>query len=222
MCIRVLFLCLTCCHGAAVAACCASCFFDGDPCWCDAHSLPLPRRWSPRGSALSLDVQEVQCSTVSQPGHRKTSEARTTATVAAAADAAAEVTAAQRICYGRQSPPSISFLLALSRSRSLRFCDALALCSTPLSFSLAYAHVYVTESPNRPSSVAWHVGDTTTLAGLSGVSASSLSPSSRSPSISFLYLSSSISVISARIVIQNLVTLSLGTNPYQELAESSH
>lgn len=182
MCIRVLFLCLTCCHGAAVAACCASCFFDGDPCWCDAHSLPLPRRWSPRGSALSLDVQEVQCSTVSQPGHRKTPEARTTATVAAAADAATEVTAAQRICYGRQSPPSISFLLALSRSRSLRFCNALALCSTPLSFSLAYAHVYVTESPNRPSSVAWHVGDTTTLAGLSGVSASYLSPSSRSPS----------------------------------------
>lgn len=87
----------------------------------DAHSLPLPRRWIPGvcGSALSLDVQEVQCSTVSQPGHRKTPEARTTATVAAAADAATEVTAAQRICYGRQSPPSISFLLALSLSQIL-------------------------------------------------------------------------------------------------------
>lgn len=218
-CIRILFLCLTCCHGAAVAACCASCFFDGDPCWCDAHSLPLPRRWSPAaGSALSLDVQEVQCRTVSQPGHRKTPEARTTATVAAT-----EVTAAQRICYGRQSPPSTSHSCSLSRALSLRFCNALALSlfNTPLFRSCIRSHV--TESPNRPSSVAWHVGDTTTLSGQSGVSASSLSPSSRSPSSpSSISLFFNLSVISARIVIQNLVTLSLGTNPYQELAESSH
>lgn len=133
-CIRVLFLCLTCCHGAAVAACCASCFFDGDPCWCDAHSLPLPRRWSPAaGSALSLDVQEVQCRTVSQPGHRKTPEARTTATVAAT-----EVTAAQRICYGRQSPPSTSHSCSLSRALSLRFCNALALSVQHPSLSLLH------------------------------------------------------------------------------------
>lgn len=66
------------------------------------------------GSALSLDAQEVQCRTVSQPGHRKTPEARTTATVAAT-----EVTAAQRICYGRQSPPSTSHSCSLSLSQIL-------------------------------------------------------------------------------------------------------
>lgn len=169
------------------------------------------------GSALSLDAQEVQCRTVSQPGHRKTPEARTTATVAAT-----EVTAAQRICYGRQSPPSTSHSCSLSRS--LRFCNALArsLFNTPLFRSCIRSHV--TESPNRPSSVAWHVGDTTTLSGQSGVSASSLSPLRVDP-LHLLPLSLflfNLSVISARIVIQNLVTLSLGTNPYQELAESSH
>lgn len=117
----------------------------------------------------------------------------------------------------RKTIPTFYLILA----RSLALSDSSSVQPPSLSLLHTLATELSSESPNRPSSVAWHVGDTTTLSGLSGVSASSL-PFESIPFISFLNLSSSISVISARIVIQNLVTLSLGTNPYQELAESSH
>lgn len=169
-----------------------------------------------RGSALSLDVQEVQ-----QHCHNHTGTPENTRS---SNDGDGSGDGSNGSASAMEYNPHLLYLI-LARSRSLRFCNALALCSTPLLFrSLAFAYVteLSRESPNRPSSVAWHVGDTTTSYGLSGVSASSLSLPFESIPFSFLNLSSSISVISARIVIQNLVTLSLGTNPYQELAESSH
>lgn len=132
------FLCLTCCHGA-VAACCASCFFDVDPCWRDAepHSLPLPRRWSPAvGSALSLDVQEVQLQHIVTKNNRSSNYGD------GSGGGGGDEGTSSNICFGRQSPPFLaigSLTLALALSDSV----TLALFNTPLFLSRTL--VYVTE-----------------------------------------------------------------------------
>lgn len=71
-----------------------------------------------RGSALSLDVQEVQH--LSQPGHRKTPEARTTATVAAT-----EITAAQHLLW--KTIPTFYLILARSFALALALSDSVTL-----------------------------------------------------------------------------------------------
>lgn len=117
----VLLLCLTCCHGAAVAACCASCFFDGDPCWCDAHSLPLPRRWSPAAGVRSFIGRAgsaVQDSvTTRAPENTRSSND---------GDGSGDGSNGSAAHLLRKTIPTfyISFLLALALS--LRFCNALA------------------------------------------------------------------------------------------------
>lgn len=108
---------------------------------------------------------------LSQPGHRKTPEARTTATVAA--KAAAEVTAAQKTF------PTLVFFLA--HSLSLRF-----------SLSLSLALFNPLHRVSRSTFLRCvHVGDTTTLSGRSG--SLQRAPSESIPPISPPPSSSSIS-----------------------------
>lgn len=79
------------------------------------HSLPLPRRWSPADAGPLFHWTCRKCSSIvtTIPAHRKTPEARTTATVAAT-----EVTAAHLLW---KTIPTfyISFLLALALSDSV-------------------------------------------------------------------------------------------------------
>lgn len=142
------------------------------------------------GRRVRSFIGRAESAAKSQPGHRKTPEARTTATVAAAADAAKEVTAAA--ASAMEDYPhllSISSLL-LALSFALALSDSLALLNTPVSFSLLHTLVrlwrnslsLVCECARVTQSTflrGVHVGDTTTLSGLWGLCI--VSPSSRSP-----------------------------------------
>lgn len=133
-----LFLCLTCCHGAAVAACCASCFFDVDPCWCDAHSLPLPRRWSRPTRVRSFIGRAGSTAFVTTRAPENTRSSND-------GDGSGDGNNGSAASALEDNPHLLSHSCSLfrARSRSLRFCNALALFNTPL--ALLHTLVYVTE-----------------------------------------------------------------------------